>query len=108
MPKLENRLAKNWTLNAGMNYGSGTPLTARVLGNQADTAGTGSVGSGRADSTGLAVTDGDGLFNLAAFAIPPGGRFGNAGRNTIPGPSTWSLNSGLSRTFSLNERRRID
>ena len=108
MPKMENRVAKNWTLNGGMTYGSGTPLTARVLGNQADTAGTGSVGSGRADSTGLPVTDGNGLFNLAAFAIPPGGRFGNAGRNTIPGPSTWSLNSGLARTFSLGERRRLE
>jgi hypothetical protein len=108
MPKIENRFAKNWTLTGSMTYGSGTPLTARVLGNQADTAGTGSVGSGRADSTGLPVTDGNGLFNLAAFAIPPGGRFGNAGRNTIPGPSTWSLNSGLSRTFSLTERRRLE
>ena len=108
MPKMENRIAKNWTLNGGMTYGSGTPLTARVLGNQADTAGTGSVGSGRADSTGIPVTGGNGLFNLAAFAIPPGGRFGNAGRNTIPGPSTWSLNSGLSRTFSLGERRRLE
>ncbi|MDQ2948748.1 MAG: TonB-dependent receptor, partial [Acidobacteriota bacterium] len=108
MPKMENRFAKNWTLTSSMTYGSGTPLTARVLGNQADTAGTGSVGSGRADATGLDVTAGSGLFNLAAFGIPPGGRFGNAGRNTIPGPSTWSLNSGITRTFALTERRRLE
>jgi trimeric autotransporter adhesin len=106
-PKSENWLAKNWTLSGGMNYGSGTPLTARVLGNQSDTGGTGSVGSGRADSTGVPVSGGQ-FFNLAAFTIPPSGRFGNAGRNTIPGPSTWSLNSSLGRTFSLGERRRLE
>ncbi|MGI8743314.1 MAG: TonB-dependent receptor domain-containing protein [Bryobacteraceae bacterium] len=108
MPKLENQFAKNWTLNGGMTYGSGTPLTARVLGNQADTAGTGSVGSGRAEATGVSVTGGNGFFNPSAYVIPLPGQFGNAGRNTIPGPSTWALNAGLSRTFSLGERRRLE
>lgn len=108
MPKMENKIAKNWTLSSTMAYGSGTPLTARVLGNQADTGGTGSVGSGRADATGQPITAGTGFFNPAAFAIPLPGYFGNAGRNTIPGPSTWSLSAGLSRTFSLGERRRLE
>ncbi|MGH9662188.1 MAG: hypothetical protein ACRD96_26805, partial [Bryobacteraceae bacterium] len=47
------RVLRNWTLSGGFTASSGTPLTARVLGNQSDTAGTGVIGSGRADSTGL-------------------------------------------------------
>nr|MDQ2901920.1 TonB-dependent receptor [Acidobacteriota bacterium] len=80
------RLLKDWTLSGGVTAGSGLPFTARVLGNQADTAGTGAVGSGRANATGLPVVSGPGFFNPAAYAIPIAGTFGDAGRNTIPGP----------------------
>ena len=45
---------------------------------------------------------------MAAFAAPPAGRFGNAGRNTIPGPNQFSLNSAVGRYFSLGERRRLE
>jgi hypothetical protein len=92
-----------------MTYGSGTPLTARVLGNQSDAGGTGSIGSGRADSTGAPLTSSTGFFNLAAFAIPPSGRYGDAGRNTISGPSLWSMNLALGRSFRLgDDRRRLE
>jgi hypothetical protein len=88
---------------------SGTPFTARVLGNQADTAGTGAVGAGRAEATGLPILGGGGeFFNLAAFTVPPGGQFGDAGRNTIEGPGMFALNASFGRSFSLNERRRIE
>jgi hypothetical protein len=101
-------LMKNWTFNGGLTMQTGTPLTARVLGNQADTNGTGVLGSGRADATGANVREGDGFFSLLAFAIPPPGRFGNAGRNTIPGPGMFSLNVSLGRQFQLADRRRIE
>lgn len=103
----KKKLFQNWTLSSGLTYGSGTPLTARVLGNQSDTGGTGSVGSGRAEATGLPV-DGSPYFNLGAFTIPVAGTFGNAGRNTIPGPSRISMNASMSRYFSLGERRRLE
>lgn len=103
------RLLKDWTLSGSTSFSSGTPLTARVLGNLADSSGTGAVGAGRADSTGLPVNGGTGeFFNLAAFTIPPSGRFGDAGRNTIPGPAIFSLNAGFGRSFTLGERRRVE
>ncbi len=107
-PARQNRWLKDWTLQGTLNLASGTPLTARVLGNQADTGGTGSVGSGRAQATGLPVDCCGMFFNPAAFTIPLAGTFGNAGRNTITGPGTFSINAGIGRSFSLGERRRIE
>ena len=107
-PARQNRWLKDWTLQGTVNLASGTPLTARVLGNQADTGGTGSLGSGRADATGLSANCCRAFFNLAAFTIPIPGQFGNAGRNTIEGPGTFSLNSSLSRSINLSERRRLE
>jgi hypothetical protein len=98
---------KDWTVAGAATIESGTPLTARVLGNQSDIAGTGTVGSGRADATGLPVESGSGFFNLAAFTVPPSGQYGDAGRNTIPGPGLFSLNLSLQRTISLTERTRL-
>jgi hypothetical protein len=105
------KLLKDWTLNGNTQFATGTPLTARVLGNQANSGGTGAIGSGRADATGLAIdTGGNGFFNPAAFTIPPATRFGNAGRNTIPGPSRWFLNASFGRSFPVgnDNRRRLE
>ncbi|MEO7141960.1 MAG: TonB-dependent receptor, partial [Bryobacteraceae bacterium] len=102
------RLLKDWQLSGGMTVASGTPLTARVLGNRSDSGGTGTVGAGRAEATGLPVTDGSGFFNPAAFTLPPAGFYGNAGRNTIPGPGTFSLNATFGRSIDLGERKRLE
>ena len=107
-PARQNRWLKDWTLQGSVNLATGTPLTARVLGNQSDTGGTGSIGSGRANATGQPVDCCGSFFNPAAFAIPIPGLFGNAGRNTIEGPATFSLNSSLSRSINLTERRRLE
>ena len=107
-PARENRWLKDWTLQGTVSLATGTPLTARVLGNQADTGGTGSLGSGRADATGVAVNCCSEFFNPAAFTIPIPGQFGNAGRNTIEGPGTFSLNSSIARSINLSERRRLE
>jgi hypothetical protein len=100
------RLLRNWSLSGGITAESGTPLTARVLGNEAQLAQTSGVGSERADSTGLPVETGSGFFNLAAFTLPPSGQFGNAGRNTIPGPSMVSVNAAFGRSFQFGDTRR--
>ncbi len=99
---------KDWTLSGAITAETGTPLTARVLGNLADTGGTGSIGSGRADATGSPITSGTGYFNAAAFTLPLAGEFGNAGRNTIPGPGLFVMNLSLSRNISLGERKRLE
>jgi hypothetical protein len=102
------RLAAGWTLTGGLTVRSGSPFTAMVLGNLANSGGTGAVGSGRADATGLPVASDVGFFNLLAFTTPPAGRFGNAARNTIPGPGQVSLNASFGRGFRLGERRNLD
>jgi hypothetical protein len=102
---------RNWTLSGSGLFENGTPLTARILGNQSNVAGTGVVGSGRAEATGLPVEDGSGYFNSAAFTAPPPGELGDAGRNTIPGPSSWSLNAAFGRYFTIGgegSRKRIE
>jgi len=102
---------RNWTLSGSGLIESGTPLTPRILGNQSNVAGTGVIGSGRAEATGSPVEDGSGYFNLAAFTLPPPGELGDAGRNTIPGPWSWSLNTAFGRYFTIGgegSRKRIE
>ncbi|MEP6533816.1 MAG: TonB-dependent receptor [Bryobacteraceae bacterium] len=104
-----SKMLADWTISGAVNASSGSPFTARVLGNQSNSGGTGSVGSGRADSTGLPVDDGSGYFNPLAFAVPRPGFFGDAGRNTITGPSTFTMNIGLGRSFRMgDDRRRLE
>jgi hypothetical protein len=100
------RLLREWTLSGGVTANSGAPFTATVLGNRSDASGTGLLGSGRADATGLPVSQQGSLFNPAAFTLPPSGRYGNAGRNTIPGPALLVLNASFGRAFRLNDVTR--
>jgi hypothetical protein len=104
------RIFQGWRLAGNIIASSGQPLTARILGNLSDAGGSGNLGTSRADATGLPVSGGSGFFNSAAFALPPptAGRFGDAGRNTIPGPSRFSMNLSLSRSFHVSERERLE
>jgi trimeric autotransporter adhesin len=102
-------LLKDWTLNGTLTAQSGAPLTARVLGNESNIAGTGAIGSGRAEATGLAIDSGSGPFNLLAFTTPAPGTLGNAGRDTIPGPSSFVVNFSFGRSFKvIDERKRVE
>jgi len=103
-------LLKDWTLTNAISVGSGLPLTPTVGGVRSTTTGTGITGSLRADATGLPVNDAapGQPFNYLAFAIPAAGQWGNAGRNTITGPTQFSLNGSLGRTFRVTERKSID
>jgi trimeric autotransporter adhesin len=96
---------KNWTLQAPITWGTGTPRTATVSG---DIAGIGVLSGQRAEATGQSVTGGSGFFNSSAFTIPTAGTFGNAGRDTIPGPDTFTMNANMSRTFTLKERKSLE
>ncbi len=103
---LAGRLLKGWSLSGGLSLRAGSPFTATVLGNRSDAGGTGAVGSARADATGLPVSLAGFLFKPAAFTLPPGGRYGNAGRNTIPGPASLVVNAAVGRSFALDDSRR--
>ncbi|HLW78653.1 MAG TPA: hypothetical protein VKU44_03550, partial [Terriglobia bacterium] len=106
----------DWQLSGIGTLQSGLPFTARVLGNQSNNTGSGPFFAQRPDATGEAVslppperTTLD-FFNTGAFALPRPGAFGNAGRDTIPGPSTVSFNMSLDRhiTFSQEKGVRLD
>ncbi len=101
-------ILRSWILAGNIAALSGLPYTARVLGNLSDSGGSGNFGASRADATGLSVSGGSGFFNKAAFAPPALGAFGDAGRNTIPGPSRFSMNLALTRSFHATERHHVE
>jgi hypothetical protein len=96
---------KNWTLQAPITWSTGLPRTATLNG---DVSGVGLVSGERAEATGLPITSGSGFFNTAAFALPAAGTFGEAGRDTIPGPDSFTMNANMSRTFTIKERKTVE
>jgi trimeric autotransporter adhesin len=100
----------DWQVNGTVQLASGTPFTARVLGNIQDVA-RGTNGTLRANYNGAPIDLGDPsallFFNTAAFSVPAPGTFGNAGRNTIIGPGTSVMNLGLMRNFNWGQTRGL-
>ncbi len=100
-------LFREWTSSLQLMIGSGLPLSPVYF---AAVKGTGVTGNLRPDVTGASVTNAPpGLFlNPAAFCVPAPGQWGNAGRNSITGPSQFSLNSSLGRSFLWHDHYNID
>lgn len=96
--KAKSRLLQEWTMSTQFTAGTGLPLNPVYL---SAAGGTGFTGNLRPDFTGAPLYDAPpGLFlNPAALTAPPPGRWGNAGRNTINGPSQFSLNASAGRIF---------
>ena len=107
------RLLGNWQISGYGQVQSGTPLTAQLLGNQSINASGAAFFSERASATGqtvaLPASDRTTLryFNTGAFTLPPSGTFGNAGRNTIPGPGSINFNTSLDRFVTLSQEKRV-
>ncbi|HUB34914.1 MAG TPA: hypothetical protein VMA31_17890, partial [Bryobacteraceae bacterium] len=100
-------LLRSWNFQGTFSAASGTPLTAYISGNLSNTGGLAGAGNLRAEATGLPVSaPGYAYFNPAAFTTPPAGEFGDAGRDTIPGPFRISLNSAMNRSFRFGDTRR--
>ncbi|MGA3201274.1 MAG: TonB-dependent receptor [Bryobacteraceae bacterium] len=96
-----------WMLSGTFSATSGTPMTAQISGNLANTGGNGALSNPRAEATGLPIEAGSyPYFNLLAFTTPPAGQFGNAGVDTIPGLFQTSLNASFNRAFRFGESRR--
>jgi hypothetical protein len=108
---IASNLAGGWQMTGNVTLASGIPFTARVLGSFAEV-GRGTNGTLRADATGLPVSIGNPtaalFFNTAAFAVPATGQFGNAARNTIPGPRTISFNMSINKTIHLGETQALE
>ncbi len=100
-------LLAGWTVNGTVTAATGTPLTALVGGNLSNTAGLANSGNTRAEATGLPISSSAyPYFNLLAFTTPTPGEFGDAGRDTIPGPFQVGFNSALNRAFRFGDSRR--
>jgi hypothetical protein len=98
---------KDWTFLAQVTAGTGLPLTPIYLTPVPGTAVTNTV---RPDYTGAPLySPPAGFFlNPAAYAPPLPGQWGNAGRNSITGPSQLSLDASLGRTFRVSDRLNLD
>ena len=92
------RLLKEWTLLTQITAGSGMPETPVYV---AAVPGTGFTGTIRPDLTGVPIyTSSAGVhLNAAAYTSPAAGQWGTAARDSITGPSQFSLDSSLERTF---------
>jgi hypothetical protein len=107
------RIVGDWQISGVTTLRSGSPLTAHVAGNQSNNNGSGAFASERPDATGLPVSLPSSerttkeFFNTAAFALPPSGQLGTAGRNTITGPGMVNFNMSLGRFFTLSREKRI-
>ena len=101
------RVLKEWTAVTSIVAGSGLPQTPIYL---AAIPGAGFTGTLRPDLTGRSVYAAPpGLhLNAAAFAAPQPGQYGHAGRYSINGPTQFTLNASLARTFHPSGRFFLD
>lgn len=101
------RMLKEWTLLTRLDVGTGLPETPVF---PLAVPGTGWIGPLRPDRTGASLYGGQNgaHVNAAAFAVPAPGTWGTAGRNSITGPNTFSLDASMQRTFRLTKRFNLD
>jgi hypothetical protein len=101
-----------WRVNGSITANSGTPYTVRVFSKNQACQNVPGVNSERADQVASAILADPTLqewFNTSAFGIPTA-CFGDAARNSIIGPGTFTINSGLAKSvwFGRDGLRRLD
>ena len=104
-------LLSGWQSFGIVTLQSGRPFTVALL-SEIDNSGTGRsiLGFGANDrpnvvgDPNLGTSSPDRWFNTAAFAFPPPGTFGNAGRNILEGPGFQNVNASLVKNTNLTER----
>lgn len=98
---------KDWTIVATFTAGSGLPLSPSY---PALVGSTGVYNTVRPDYTGASLYDAPAGFHLnrAAVSAPGALRWGNAGRNSINGPSQFTTNASLSRAFRISETKSAE
>jgi trimeric autotransporter adhesin len=98
---------REWTFASQINVATGTPLTPTVIATVGRTGATGIRANYVAGTDPYAAPAGLNL-NPAAYSVPGPGQWGNAGRNTLTGPSQFTMNASASRTFRWGERLNAD
>lgn len=104
-----------WRLSGNIALHSGSPFTAEVVGTGAGNTGGGGAFALRADQVcnpSLPANEQSPLhfFNTACFVAPATGQFGDAARNTIEGPGSFSWNAQIAKTFTFgkDQNHRLD
>jgi hypothetical protein len=99
----------NWQINNIFQSHSGIAFTPVI---SSDIANTGQALSYEhlniVGNKGLSNKSANEWFNTAAYASPTFGTFGDAGRNSIRGPSYWDLDTSLFRMFPVGEGRQFE
>jgi len=113
-PQFSNRtvsmLATGWRLSGIYRWSSGTPLNI-ISGIDNALSGTGLqrpnqvLANPYKDRSGRPNTA---WIDPAAFATPAPGTYGNVGFDSLVGPSTWSFDMALSRSFNIHEMQRFE
>jgi hypothetical protein len=100
-------LLKDWMFTSQLTTGTGLPLTPIYF---SPLGRSGIIGNTRPSLTGASIDDApDGSYaNRAAFVVPEPGEWGTAARNSITGPSQFSLNAAVARTFRVGDRLNLD
>ncbi|RXH58890.1 TonB-dependent receptor [Granulicella sibirica] len=101
------RLLKEWTVVTTIAAGSGLPDNPIYF---AAIPGAAAFNIIRPNPTGtpLYIHSGNVHLNAAAFTAPVAGQFGTAGRNSIEGPDSFTLNASLARTFRPSKKIFLD
>lgn len=107
----EEKVFSNWRVLNIVTWHTGTPSTALLGGAAANNSGTGANFSERADQIGdpnIGLCGGPPLayFNTAAFAAPPAGEYGDAQRDSIEGPCSFSWNFSIGKSFRFGPDQR--
>ncbi len=107
-----SRVLENWRISGNASLESGTPYTPTILGNLSNNVnGAAPFASLRPNATGLPVTIANpttlGYFNTAAFSLPATGQYGNAGRDTIPGPPVYVFNMSLDKLVVFSREKGL-
>jgi hypothetical protein len=103
----KGRLFKDWTVTSQVTTGSGQPITPSYF---SPLRGTGITGATRPSLTGeaLKTSEDNRYVNPLAFSVPASGEWGTAPRNAFNGPSQFSMNASVTRTFRIGERINMD
>jgi len=109
------RLLGGWQVSAVANVHSGAPFTPMLDFDNADVQSL--LTAERPDlvgnpytgvcPNGARVGSPSCWFNPSAFAVPPAGEFGNAGRNILRGPSFAQFDASLHKDFAITDRGKI-
>ena len=103
---VKGKLLKGWTVTGNLVSGSGLPFTPVYL---SVVPGTGVTGFTRPSLTGASTAAPSGYYlNPAAYTAPASGQWGDAGRNSVTGPTQFNFGGGVARTFQFTERVSLD